>query len=140
MKFLTVLLVAILSGCSSQTVWFKGNTHTHTEICGHADSHPDVVAKWYLDEGYNFVILSEHNFFIDPKTVKLPEDRRKDFILVPGQEVTGRRNLHSTAMNVKQLIPWKYDNNKLWKIIQNHVDETTKGGGYTILNHPDWQN
>ena len=89
-------------GCNSKTTWYRGNTHVHTELCGHADSHPDSVSKWYLDRDYNFLILSEHNRFIDPKTVKLPADRRKDFILVPGQEVTGRRHIHTTAMNVNE--------------------------------------
>ena len=31
----------------------------------------------------------EHNQFIDPQTVKMPTNRREDFILIPGEEVTG---------------------------------------------------
>src|SRR3954453_17862800 len=73
--------------------WYRGNTHAHTVRCGHADSEPEAVAKWYLDREYNFLCLSEHNQFIDPATVKLPDDRRKDFILVPGEEITGK-NVH----------------------------------------------
>ena len=61
--------------------WYMGNTHAHTKICGHADSSPDVVTKWYHDHGYNFLILSEHNHFIDPDTVQLPLNKRDDFIL-----------------------------------------------------------
>ena len=69
----------ILAACSpkpeseetTQKKWFKGNTHTHTILCGHADSHPDTVAMWYLDRDYNFLILSEHNTFIDPDRVNL---------------------------------------------------------------------
>ena len=45
--------------------WFKGNTHVHTTLCGHADTEPEAVAGWYLDRGYNFLVLSEHNQFID---------------------------------------------------------------------------
>ena len=51
---------------SKTLTWYKGNTHTHTILCGHADSHPDTVARWYLDRDYNFLILSEHNLYIDP--------------------------------------------------------------------------
>ena len=51
--------------------WYKGNTHVHTVLCGHADSTPEVVAQWYHDRGYNFLVLIEHNKFIDPTTVKL---------------------------------------------------------------------
>src|SRR4051812_47534774 len=63
--------------------WYRGNTHVHTVRCGHADTEPEAVARWYLDRGYHFLCLSEHNQFIDPATVKLPDPRRADFILVP---------------------------------------------------------
>jgi predicted metal-dependent phosphoesterase TrpH len=118
--------------------WFRGNTHTHTVLCGHADSEPDVVAAWYLNHGYNFVILSEHNQFIDPSTVNLPENRRDDFILIPGVEVTGKKHVHSTAMNVDNVVPWKFDHAEKSAIIQNHVDGTIEAGGQAILNHPNW--
>ena len=49
--------------------WYRGNTHTHTVLCGHADTTPEAVARWYLDRGYHFLCLSEHNRFIDPATV-----------------------------------------------------------------------
>ena len=48
---LTWLLVA--ANVSSADEWFRGNTHAHTVLCGHADSSPEVVAKWYHDHGYN---------------------------------------------------------------------------------------
>ena len=143
-KMLKELLISSLAlfmlGCSSsgKTVWYKGNTHVHTELCGHADSHPDVVAKWYLDQGYNFLILSEHNKYIDPVTVNLPANSRKDFILVPGQEVSGKKAIHTTAMNIKKIAPWDFDSKDKSKIIQSHVDGIRKEGGHAILNHPNF--
>ena len=135
--FFSALLLALPFFSHAQT-WYKGNTHAHTTLCGHADSKPPVVAQWYHDHGYNFVILSEHNKFIDPKTVKLKGDVRKDFLLVPGEEVTGHKTIHSTAMNVNRLIPWNFNHQHRSKIIQKHVDETVKAGGATILNHPNF--
>jgi hypothetical protein len=140
-----IFAATILSGCLSfnpvsRTQWYKGNTHTHTVICGHADSPPEVVAQWYLERDYNFLILSEHNQFIDPTTVELPADRRQDFILVPGVEVTGHRHVHSTAMNVEQVVPWIYRGDSTSLVIQNQVLETKKAGGETILNHPNFRN
>ena len=135
--FFSALLLALPFFSHAQT-WYKGNTHAHTTLCGHADSEPPVVAQWYHDHGYNFVILSEHNKFIDPRTVKLKGDVRKDFLLVPGEEVTGHKTIHSTAMNVNRLIPWNFNHQHRSKIIQKHVDETVKAGGATILNHPNF--
>lgn len=116
--------------------WYKGNTHVHTTLCGHADSTPEFVAQWYHDRGYNFLVLSEHNKFIDPATVKLKGEIRDDFLLLPGEEVTGP--VHSTAMNISRLVPWEFKAKDRSKIIQNHVDETRKAGGAVILNHPNW--
>lgn len=136
-----LLATMLLTGCQSQDAgqWFRGNTHTHTVICGHADAKPEFVAAWYHDRGYNFLILSEHNHFIDPATVKLPQPTREDFILVPGVELTGNSYVHTTSMNVTGTPPWKYNNKDKSKIVQNHVDETRKLGGEAILNHPNWR-
>lgn len=120
--------------------WYKGNTHVHTVLCGHADSSPEVVTKWYHDHGYNFLILSEHNKFIDPKTVKMPENLRDNFLLIPGEEVTGKRHVHTTAMNVRGLVDWGYTDKDRWKVIQKQVNDIENAGGVTILNHPNYRN
>lgn len=123
---------------SAAPSWHKGNTHAHTTLCGHADSSPATVAQWYHDHGYNFVVLSEHNKFIDPATVKLPGEVRNDFLLIPGEEVTGRKTIHTTAMNIEKLVPWHFDHKERSGIIQQHVDATRAAGGTTILNHPNF--
>ena len=144
--------------------WYRGNTHTHTVLCGHADSSPEAVTKWYHDHGYHFLILSEHNQFIDPKSVTMPEGLRDDFLLIPGEEVTGkvvvkpRRKLgkragkptrintriHSTAMNVDRLVPWTFetpgnDPGMRTRQLQQQVDQTEEAHGVSILNHPVWR-
>ncbi|NIQ53587.1 MAG: hypothetical protein GWN71_09235, partial [Gammaproteobacteria bacterium] len=37
--------------------WWRGNTHTHTTESD-GDSSPEVVARWYRDHGYHFLVLS----------------------------------------------------------------------------------
>lgn len=136
---LVVIAFALASPSRAQErTWYKGNTHSHTELSGHADSSPEYVAKWYLDRGYNFLILSEHNRFIDPDSVDLPKDRREDFILIPGEEVTGKKVIHTTAMNVGGLVDWSADHPHKHQIIQSHVDSTIQAGGTPILNHPNF--
>ena len=41
--------------------WFKGNLHTHT-LNSDGDSTPDDVVRWYREHGYNFVMLTDHNY------------------------------------------------------------------------------
>lgn len=40
--------------------WWKGNTHTHT-WWSDGDSPPENVAAWYRENGYQFLVLSDHN-------------------------------------------------------------------------------
>ncbi|MBU3672018.1 MAG: histidinol-phosphatase [Sinobacteraceae bacterium] len=40
--------------------WWKGNTHTHT-WWSDGDSPPELVAAWYRERDYNFLVLSDHN-------------------------------------------------------------------------------
>jgi len=162
MKHTLFLLVLVITACStdkndqtenipilSGVKWYKGNTHTHTILCNHADSHPDTVARWYLDRDYNFIILSEHNQFIDPNSVNLPADRRKDFILIPGEEVTDHSHVHTTAMNIDELVPGEYPSDQVLAenahigdlkvyLMQKHVDSIRGVSGTPILNHPNF--
>jgi hypothetical protein len=131
-----VLCAPLASRAEDVTRWYRGNTHAHTTRCGHADSEPEMVARWYLEHDYNFLCLSEHNQFIDPKTVKLPENRRKDFILVPGEEITGQT--HMTGLNIGRIVNHliKGPNGK---VIQAYTDATRELGGTPIINHPNFQ-
>jgi hypothetical protein len=132
-------LLSSIGAVSAETQWYKGNTHAHTELCGHADSSPEAVTEWYHDHGYQFLVLSEHNIFIDPATVVLPEDRREDFILIPGEEITGHKRVHSTAVNVHHLIDWTFESEQVAEVIQDHLDRTREAGGEHILNHPTYK-
>lgn len=150
--FLLLSLPAILFSCdppaeeaaTPATIWFKGNTHAHTIVCGHADTSPDSVALWYLERDYNFLILSEHNHFIDPATVNLPADRRSDFILIPGEEVSGRLAIHTTGMNTRGFVEAQPDRPEgapeetKTEVMQYHTDSILKHGGLPILNHPNF--
>jgi hypothetical protein len=132
--FSVLISVSVIAG---ESRWYKGNTHAHTTLCGHADSTPEAVTAWYHEHGYNFLCLSEHNQFIDPAIVPMPKDKRADFILVPGQEVTGKT--HMTALNVMQLVKFDFKSAKISEVIQNHTDGTLEAKGTPILNHPNFQ-
>lgn len=40
--------------------WWKGNTHAHS-WWSDGDLPPELVAKWYKDHGYHFLVHSDHN-------------------------------------------------------------------------------
>ena len=136
----SLALLVALAGCSSQK-WYKGNTHTHTILCGHADTSPEAVTLWYHERGYNFLCLSEHNQFIDPASVEMPSDLRDDFILIPAEEITGGSMAHTTAFNVDGLVDPRLvepAGASKTRVIQAHVHGAEQRHGHAILNHPNF--
>ena len=86
--FQVVSLVPLLSlsPLELSVDWYCGNTKAHRELSWYRDSSTEHVTKWHHDHGYNFLILSENNRFIDSQSVELPENARSDFLLIPEEE------------------------------------------------------
>lgn len=40
--------------------WMRGNMHTHT-YWSDGDDYPEMVAAWYLDHNYQFLVFTDHN-------------------------------------------------------------------------------
>ncbi len=40
--------------------WWKGNLHTHT-LWSDGDDYPEMVGAWYKTNGWNFLMLTDHN-------------------------------------------------------------------------------
>ena len=68
-KILSIWLILSFTCCSvsgeepgkpAEKQWFKGNLHTHT-LWSDGNDFPEMVAKWYGDNGYNFLALTDHN-------------------------------------------------------------------------------
>ena len=118
--------------------WFKGNTHTHT-INTDGDSPPDTVVKWYKDKGYNFLVISDHDTITEPATLARFADA--NFILVPGEEVTGRFNgapVHQTAINLKRMVK-PVTAPTLLATLQSNADAIREAGGFPLINHPNYR-
>jgi hypothetical protein len=43
-----------------QPRWWKGNLHTHS-FWSDGNDFPDMIAAWYVEHGYDFLALSDHN-------------------------------------------------------------------------------
>lgn len=56
---------AVIAGPVSGTVnasprWWKGNLHTHS-LWSDGNDFPEMIAAWYLDHGYHFLAMTDHN-------------------------------------------------------------------------------
>jgi len=54
------LVATVSRAAQSELRWWKGQLHMHTYW---SDGHefPETAVKWYVDNGYNFLSISDHN-------------------------------------------------------------------------------
>jgi predicted metal-dependent phosphoesterase TrpH len=129
--------------------WFKGNTHTHTTESD-GDSPPAVVAQWYKDNGYDFLVISDHNKLTDVSGLQKDLDEQtsgpkaKRLLLVPGEEVSdafgekpNRKPIHLNALGTTQTVGVQ-GGNSLREVIQNCINAIREKGGLVHINHPNF--
>ena len=60
---LLFLITTLTFSCNSEIPiqhWQKGNLHAHS-LWSDGDDFPEMIIKWYKDNGYQFVAISDHN-------------------------------------------------------------------------------
>jgi len=63
MTALMLVVAGAIAASSDDSVsprWLRGNTHTHT-LWSDGDAPPETAVAWYVDHGYDFLVLSDHN-------------------------------------------------------------------------------
>jgi hypothetical protein len=120
------------------TRWFRGNTHTHTTESD-GDSPPELVARWYKEHQYQFLVLSDHNVFTDPRRLASLVD--STFLLIAGEEVSAsfqQKPVHVNGLNIPGLIEARSDST-LVGTIQKNVDAIREVRGVPHINHPNFR-
>ena len=72
-------LLLVLSSCdvAPDAQWYRGNLHTHT-FWSDGDDFPEQVTQWYVDNGYAFLAISDHNTIADgEKWLTIPESHAR---------------------------------------------------------------
>jgi len=139
-----LLALSIVSGIVAQSPaiaekWYKGNTHTHTLNTDGRDV-PYDVAKWYREHGYNFVVMTDHEYItnVDPLNTLL--GRTGTFLVISGQEVTDRsedKPIHSNGLGLTKVVMPSKLANKV-QSLQKNIDNIRAAGGIPQLNHPNF--
>jgi hypothetical protein len=123
----------------SQTRWYKGNTHTHT-INSDGDSSPDEVARWYKEHGYQFVVLTDHNYLTSVDGLNALMGADEKFLIVRGEEVTSRfetKPIHINGLGVQRLVAAQQGASVL-ETVQRNVDAIRAANGVPHINHPNF--
>jgi len=110
--------------------------HNHTNRSD-GDTGPEEVADWYCRNGYDFIVFTDHNC-----VTMLEDDGRRDFLIIPGEEVTLRRNedettIHINAIGIEKTIK-PIQRSDAVSAIQENVDAIREAGGIAAINHPNY--
>ncbi|MFA7692535.1 MAG: CehA/McbA family metallohydrolase [Candidatus Hydrogenedentales bacterium] len=103
---------------------YKVNLHAHTTNSDGRLS-PQEIVDLYAQEGYDSLMISDHDFVTDPASVNA-----RSMTLIPGYEITafGPHILH---VNADEVLPLDADR-------QFMIDRVNTGEGFAIMNHPNW--
>lgn len=128
-----------MSAPQAKPRWYKGNTHTHT-INSDGDSTPDEVVRWYREHGYNFLVLTDHNFITNVDGLNSLHSAEEQFIVIRGEEISdkfGEKSIHINGLNVERLVK-PQGGKSVVEVIQRNVDEIRDARGVPHINHPNF--
>jgi len=119
--------------------WFKGNTHTHT-VNSDGDSTPDEVVRWYREHGYQFLVLTDHNYLTSVEGLNALHGANDKFLVIAGEEVTTSaesKPVHVNGLAVESLVaPPKAAT--IAETLQQSVDGVRAANGIPHVNHPNF--
>ncbi len=120
--------------------WYKGNTHTHT-LNSDGDSTPDEVVRWYREHGYNFLVLTDHNFVTSVDGLNALHAADEKFIVIKGEEVTDtfdKKAIHVNGLNIARKIQ-PQGGKTVVDALQRNVDAIRAASGVPHINHPNYE-
>jgi predicted metal-dependent phosphoesterase TrpH len=120
----TFLLISLLGICNAQVKWFKGNIHTHTTNSDGKLS-PDSLVKVYKNNGYDFLVITDHNFVTSISQYITP-----GYLLINGEEITFSRHVNGIGLS-EVIKPNGFT-------LTDAVNAVKEQQGIAILNHPVW--
>ncbi len=148
---LTIFLSISVLGAIAPTIahaqgaslkWYKGNTHTHSSNSRGGDSAPDVVARWYRENGYQFLFITDHDEYLtDVEPLNALIGRTGWFLLLPGQEMgysittkDGRKaNPHVNGLFTREVI-WPQGVSTM----EGAIAQVLAQGAIAQVNHPNY--
>ena len=119
--------------------WYKGNTHTHT-LNSDGDSTPDEVARWYREHGYQFLVLTDHNYLTSVDGLNALHGADEKFLVIKGEEVTDKyqdKPIHINSLNPSALV-LPQGGKSVLEVMQKNVDAIRAAHGAPHLDHPNF--
>jgi hypothetical protein len=140
--WMSAVVMGSAAGAAAQSVetrWYKGNTHAHT-LNSDGDSTPDDVVRWYREHGYQFLVLTDHNFLTSVEALNALHGAGDQFLVIKGEEVTDRfgdKPLHINGLDVAQRIEPQGGSSVL-DVLNRNVAAIRRERGVPHINHPNF--
>lgn len=131
-----------------EPTWLKGQLHAHTNNSGDSETAPEVALRWFLRHGFDFVVVTDHNFV----TVAAGQG----LLAIPGVELTQNLDdcvpapepgmqclLHINALFVDPRRAGRFafaasEERSRLKLYARALAATRELGGVAQLNHPNF--
>ncbi|MFL6469129.1 MAG: CehA/McbA family metallohydrolase [Pyrinomonadaceae bacterium] len=136
---LTSIPICFGQNGSAVTKWYKGNTHAHTNRSD-GDSTPEDVAKWYRDNGYNFLFITDHEMITPVDELNKLYGKPGEYSIFFGQEVTdylNKKPYHVNGLGVLSVTK-PHRGTTIVQNLQLNIDSVRKAGGIPQVNHPNF--
>lgn len=114
--------------------WFKTNLHSHT-INSDGDSTPYDLFAWYRRNGWNVLVITDHNILTD--TAPMQANGELGALVIQGEEITNEKNVHVNGIGVHTFVPPA--TGTITEILQTCIDRIRAAGGIPLINHPNWK-
>jgi len=128
------------AAAAPRSIWYRGNTHTHTNNSFDGESSPVAVATAYKALGYNFLFLTDHNKLTNVDAVNSAVDVPGQFLTIKGEEITDSFSgapVHIIGLNNNTQITPQHGASVL-STIDNDVSAINQAGGVAIVAHPNF--
>ncbi len=130
----------LAAGAAAADQWYKGSLHMHS-LWSDGDAAPEVAIAWYLDHGWDFVCLTDHNvlqqgerFFPISTDRTLREEHVAAIRERFGEDWVEIRESERRAMRLKTMEELQGHFNAPGKFLVMQGEEITTGGGSPHVN------
>jgi hypothetical protein len=149
---------ALLLPALASAAWFKGNTHAHT-LNSDGNAAPVEVVRWYREHGYQFVVITDHEFLTDVAPLQALYGADGKFLVMPGQEVSqmiadpshqdGLRQAHVNGIGTSRLVIPMGEGSGMGRTAPRgttvadtfvrNIAAIAAAGGVAQINHPNFR-
>lgn len=124
--------------------WFKGAVHTHANwgVAQLPTTSPDAVVRWYREHNFNFVSVTDLNYFTPTAGLKALFDAPGRFLVVPGIELSqdqvqpGNKIVDTIGFGIERN-PDLPVGDTVAAVLDSEANAIRKAGGLPIAAHPN---